>query len=80
MLGNADGHATNGEPICRPPSQSPVEKPSAIAPSAGGHLAQRSLLARWKGKNTAPLIKQKPGPKKRSEPGQEQAIFSFDPF
>ena len=27
-----------------------------------------------------PLIKQKPGPKKRSEAGQEQAIFSFDPF
>jgi hypothetical protein len=26
------------------------------------------------------LIRQKPGPKKRSEPGQEQAIFSFDPF
>jgi len=33
MLGNADGHATTGEPICRPPSQSPVERPSAIAPS-----------------------------------------------
>jgi hypothetical protein len=27
-----------------------------------------------------PLIKQKPGPKKRSEAGQEQAIFSFEPF
>ena len=27
-----------------------------------------------------PLIRQKPGPKKRSEPGHEQAIFSFDPF
>jgi hypothetical protein len=27
-----------------------------------------------------PLIRQKPGPKKRSAPGQKQAIFSFDPF
>jgi hypothetical protein len=27
-----------------------------------------------------PLIRQKPGPKKRPEPGQQQAIFSFEPF
>jgi hypothetical protein len=27
-----------------------------------------------------PRTRQKRGPKKRSEPGQEQAIFSFDPF
>ena len=27
-----------------------------------------------------PLIRQKPGPKKRCKPGQEQAVFSFDPF
>jgi hypothetical protein len=26
------------------------------------------------------LTRQKPGPKKRSESAQEQAIFSFDPF
>ena len=27
-----------------------------------------------------PLTRQKPGPKKRTESGQEQDIFSFDPF
>jgi len=32
------------------------------------------------GQEQRPSTRQKPGPKKRSESGQEQAIFSFDPF
>jgi hypothetical protein len=58
---------------------SQVEKPSAIARPAGGHLAQQNSLARWKDRNI-PTDQAKPRPKKRSKPGQGQAIFSFNPF
>jgi REP element-mobilizing transposase RayT len=52
-FGGSDGPPETGAPICKIPRMSQAKKPSATAPTAGGHLAPRSSLARWKSKRTA---------------------------
>jgi hypothetical protein len=47
---------------------------------SGRPLAQQNFTRALERQEHRPLIRQTPGSKKRSEPGQQQAVFSFDPF
>jgi len=48
-----------------------------VCPASSGSAEFTRALERQEHR---PLTRQKPGPKKRSESAEEQAIFSFDPF